>query len=97
MRLTRVYVDKELDSGSIVELPRETAQHLVKVLRTRNGDQIVLFNGDGREYAGAIEGVRGSRVTAAVGEATNVDRESPLGITLIQCIPHSGFGASFRY
>ena len=87
MRLTRVYVDAELKSGSIVELPRETAQHLAKVLRARSGDQIVLFNGDGREYAGAIDGVRGSRVTAAVGEGTNVDRESPLGITLIQCIP----------
>jgi 16S rRNA (uracil1498-N3)-methyltransferase len=87
MRLTRVYVDTELRPGSIVELPRETAQHVAKVLRARSGDQIVLFNGDGREYAGAIDGIRGSRVTAAVGEGTDVDRESPLGVTLIQCIP----------
>jgi 16S rRNA (uracil1498-N3)-methyltransferase len=87
MRLTRVYVDTDLKSGAIVELPRETAQHVVKVLRARSGDQIVLFNGDGCEYGGTIDNVRGSRVTAAVGDGSHVDRESSLGVTLIQCIP----------
>ena len=87
MRLTRVYVDAELRSGAIVELPRETAQHVAKVLRARTGDQIVIFNGDGREYAGAIDSIRGSRVTAAVSEGYDKDRESPLGVTLVQCIP----------
>lgn len=87
MRLTRVYVDTELRSGAIVELPRETAQHIAKVLRARTGDEIVLFNGDGREYAGAIDSIRGSRVTAAVREGDTVDRESPLSVRLVQCIP----------
>jgi 16S rRNA (uracil1498-N3)-methyltransferase len=87
MRLTRVYVDAVLTSDTIVELPRDTASHLAKVLRARSGDQIVLFSGDGREYAGAIESVRGSRVTAAVGVGANVDRESPFAITLVQCVP----------
>jgi 16S rRNA (uracil1498-N3)-methyltransferase len=87
MRLTRVYVDAVLTSDTIVELPRDTASHLAKVLRARSGDQIVLFSGDGREYAGAIENVRGSRVTAVVGVGTKVDRESPFAITLVQCVP----------
>jgi 16S rRNA (uracil1498-N3)-methyltransferase len=87
MRLTRVYVDAVLTSDTIVELPRDTASHLAKVLRARSGDEIVLFSGDGREYAGAIESVRGSRVTAAVGVGVNVDRESPFAITLVQCVP----------
>jgi 16S rRNA (uracil1498-N3)-methyltransferase len=87
MRLTRVYVDAALTSGAIVELPRETASHLAKVLRARSGDQLVLFSGDGREYVGAIESVRGSRVTASVGGGADVDRESPFAITLVQCVP----------
>ena len=66
-----------LVAGTIVELPRETASHLAKVLRARSGDAIVLFNGDGREFEGAIDAVRGSRVTASVGQARGVDRESP--------------------
>ncbi|HWJ34815.1 MAG TPA: 16S rRNA (uracil(1498)-N(3))-methyltransferase [Steroidobacteraceae bacterium] len=87
MRLTRVYVETALTPGTIVELPRETASHLAKVLRARNGDQLVLFSGDGREYVGSIESVRGARVTAAVGAGTQIDRESPFAITLVQCVP----------
>ena len=87
MRLTRVYVDAALSPGSVVELPAVTSAHLAKVLRARSGDQLILFTGDGREFAGVVESVRGSRVTAAVGDGREVDRESPLAITLVQCIP----------
>ncbi len=87
MRLTRVYVDAELTPGTAVELPRETASHLAKVLRARGGDELILFNGDGREFNGAIETVRGARVSAFVGDGRPVDRESPLAITLVQCVP----------
>jgi 16S rRNA (uracil1498-N3)-methyltransferase len=87
MRLTRVYVEGALDSGSVVELSRDTGSHLVKVLRARSGDELVLFNGDGREFAGAIDAVRGSRVTASIGNGVAVDKESPLRLTLVQCVP----------
>jgi 16S rRNA (uracil1498-N3)-methyltransferase len=87
VRLTRVYVDAALTPGSLVELPPEVASHLAKVLRARSGDELVLFNGDGREFTGAIEAVRGSRVSASVGDSRPVDRESPLAITLVQCVP----------
>jgi 16S rRNA (uracil1498-N3)-methyltransferase len=87
MRLTRVYVETVLTPGAIVELPRETASHLAKVLRARSGDPLILFSGDGREYAGAVESVRGPRVTASVGDGAEVDRESPLAVTLVQCVP----------
>jgi 16S rRNA (uracil1498-N3)-methyltransferase len=87
MRLTRVYVDAELNPGTVVDLPRDTAAHLAKVLRARAGDEIVLFSGDGHEYAAAIDSVRGARVIAAVGNGAQVDRESPLSVTLVQCVP----------
>jgi 16S rRNA (uracil1498-N3)-methyltransferase len=87
MRLTRVFVAAVLEPGSVVELPPETASHLAKVLRARAGDELVLFSGDGREFAGAIESVRGSRVSASVGRGAAVDRESPLRLTLVQCVP----------
>jgi 16S rRNA (uracil1498-N3)-methyltransferase len=87
MRLTRVFVAGELQSGSVVELPRETGAHLAKVLRARSGDAVVLFNGDGREFTGAIEKVQGSRVSASIGAARIIDRESPFQLTLVQCVP----------
>lgn len=87
MRLTRVHVADGLLPGTVVELPRDTAAHLAKVLRARSGDEIVLFSGDGREFIGHIESVRGSRVTASVGNGRDIDRESPFSITLVQCVP----------
>jgi 16S rRNA (uracil1498-N3)-methyltransferase len=87
MRLTRVFVEGELQSGSVVELPRETGAHLAKVLRARSGDEVVLFNGDGREFTGAVEKVQGSRVSASIGAARSIDRESPFQLTLVQCVP----------
>jgi len=72
VRLTRVYVEAPLTPGSTVTLPPDTASHLAKVLRARSGDELILFNGDGREFSGAIQAVRGSRVSASVGESRPV-------------------------
>jgi 16S rRNA (uracil1498-N3)-methyltransferase len=87
MRLTRVYVDSVLSPGENLALPNDTAAHVAKVLRGRVGDQLILFNGDGCEFSAAIESVRGSRVAVLVGEGAPLDRESPLRITLVQCVP----------
>lgn len=87
MRLTRVFVEAALTSGSTVQLPPGTASHLAKVLRARGGDELILFSGDGREFNGAIEAVLGSRVSVAVGDSRHVNRESPLAVTLVQCVP----------
>jgi 16S rRNA (uracil1498-N3)-methyltransferase len=87
MRLTRVWVDAALASGDTLELPAETGAHVAKVLRARSGDGLVVFNGDGREFSGEIASVRGSRVTVSLGAGRLVDRESPLAVSLVQCVP----------
>jgi 16S rRNA (uracil1498-N3)-methyltransferase len=87
MRLTRVYVETKLEAGAALELPPETAAHIAKVLRARVGDGLILFNGDGHEWSGQIESVRGARVRASIGPGTFVDRESALAVTLVQSVP----------
>ncbi|GAC1308147.1 MAG: 16S rRNA (uracil(1498)-N(3))-methyltransferase [Steroidobacteraceae bacterium] len=87
MRLTRLHVAAELTAGTVIDLPPQTAAHVAKVLRAHGGDPVILFNGDGREYQGVIEYVRGTRVQAAVGPGVEVDREPPLAVTLVQCLP----------
>jgi 16S rRNA (uracil1498-N3)-methyltransferase len=84
MRPTRVFVDAALSPGALIELPAAAARHVATVLRARSGDPLVLFNGDGREFAGTVDRVHGSRVTAALGEARTKDCESPLAVTLVQ-------------
>src|SRR5579859_5557972 len=86
LRLMRVYVDGPLTPGSVLELSEAAALHLARVMRVRPGDELVLFSGDGREFPGTVQSLRGSRVVAAVGEPRTADRESPLAVTLTQCI-----------
>ena len=86
MRLTRLFVPADLSAGALIELPKDTASHAAKVLRLRAGDPVSLFSGDGRELSGVIEAVRGHRVSVQVGAALDVNPESPLNSTLVQCV-----------
>jgi 16S rRNA (uracil1498-N3)-methyltransferase len=87
LRLTRVYVEAPLAPGLVLSLPTETAAHVAKVLRARAGDTLTLFNGDGREFSAEIDSVHSSRVAVTVGPGAQVDRESALNLTLLQCVP----------
>lgn len=86
MRVNRVHVDAALAPGARLTLPEPAAQHLLRVLRLREGDPCVLFNGDGNDYPARITaaGKRGGEVEILGCEP--VDNESPLRITLVQGI-----------
>jgi 16S rRNA (uracil1498-N3)-methyltransferase len=84
MRLTRVYVEAALESGTRLALSGSSAGHLTRVLRLRPGAALTVFNGEGGEYAASIERVQGSEVTVAVGEHQPLERESPFPLTLAQ-------------
>ena len=86
MRVIRAYVDLPLAPGARVTLPDAAGAHLVRVLRLREGDACVLFNGDGRDYDARLveSGKRGAVAEVAASRA--VDNESPLRIVLLQGI-----------
>src|SRR5256885_335966 len=77
MRVTRVYVDAPLTTGSRVTLQGAAASHVTRVLRLRVGEALTVFNGSGGEYAASIEHARGGTVAVAIGEAPATRRESP--------------------
>ena len=86
MRLTRCHVDLPLPVDAQVALPESAAAHLVRVLRLREGDECVLFNGDGNDYRARIASAGKREVVAQVLSSSPVDNESPLRITLVQGI-----------
>lgn len=86
MRVIRAFVDRALATGDAFALPDDAATHLVRVLRLREGDDCVLFNGDGHDYAATIETVNKREVRVRVTGASAADNESPLRITLLQGI-----------
>ncbi len=86
MRLTRCHVDLPLRPGATIVLPERAASHLVRVLRLREGDPCVLFNGDGNDYPARLRAAGKREVTAEVLSAAVVGNESPLRVVLLQGI-----------
>jgi len=86
MRLTRCHVDLPLAAGARIRLPDDAANHLTRVLRLRDGDACVLFNGDGHDYQARLAMSGKREAFAEVQDTAVVDNESPLRITLVQGI-----------
>jgi len=86
MRLTRVHVDVDLQTGQRLAVEGTAGNHIARVLRLRTGDALTLFNGQGGEYAGSIEEIRRDTVVVSVLERRQVDRESPCQLILAQGI-----------
>jgi 16S rRNA (uracil1498-N3)-methyltransferase len=84
MRLRRVFTEAPLSSGALITLSGSAANHVVRVLRLRVGEEITLFNGSGGEFAARVESSTGGTVRVAVGQERALERESPLSLTLAQ-------------
>jgi 16S rRNA (uracil1498-N3)-methyltransferase len=82
----RFYLDAALRAGSSTRLAEDTAHHAVHVLRIREGDEVVLFNGRGGEFAARVAAIRRLEVSVDVLEHRPVERESPLEVVLVQGI-----------
>lgn len=84
--IPRFYCPSPLAPGASVELPPEAAHHAGKVLRMAEGDRLILFDGQGGEWTGRLVRV-GKSLVAALESFAEIDREPPLAVTLIQCLP----------
>jgi 16S rRNA (uracil1498-N3)-methyltransferase len=86
VRNTRVFVDIPLSEGSLIQLPPDSAHHVSRVLRLRQGDALALFNGRGGEFAGRIESMDKAKVSVRTAAHAEIERESPLEVILAQGI-----------
>ncbi|MDP2903276.1 MAG: 16S rRNA (uracil(1498)-N(3))-methyltransferase [Methylovulum sp.] len=82
MRISRLYIPLSMGAGKPVELDDDSAHYVRSVLRLKKGDAIILFNGDGGEYHGAVSEVSRKTVLIAVHQRHERNVESPLHITL---------------
>ena len=86
MNMPRFYCREALSPGAHVELPEPVARHAVRVLRLPPGAPMVLFDGRGGEYLAHIQRIERDRVLAELGAWREIERESPLSITLVQAL-----------
>ncbi|MHB8348060.1 MAG: 16S rRNA (uracil(1498)-N(3))-methyltransferase [Acidiferrobacterales bacterium] len=86
MPAPRFYCSQTLAVGMIFDLPLRAAHHATRVLRLRIGDEITVFNGTGGEYAAALRSVMRDRVAVEIQARIEIERESPLDVTLVQAV-----------
>lgn len=79
----RLYVPGRLAPGPLTLAP-EQAKRLASVMRLREGDEFLVFSGDGREYRASVTAVekKGATLRAEVGELVRQEPQSPRVVEL---------------
>lgn len=82
----RFYVERPITDSS-VELVEAEAQHLVKVMRATVGDEVILFDGSGAEFAAKVARIAKAAVTLEILERREVNLEPRVELTLAVALP----------
>ncbi|MDH5388890.1 MAG: 16S rRNA (uracil(1498)-N(3))-methyltransferase [Gammaproteobacteria bacterium] len=84
--MIRLYQSTSLTSGQDIHLDKNPSHHLIRVLRTKKGTDIILFNGDGYEYLAETLDENHKHCQVTIKQKIKIDNESSLNITLLQGI-----------
>jgi 16S rRNA (uracil1498-N3)-methyltransferase len=81
----RFYAPGFTDDG-VIELPKDEAQHLARVLRFEVGDEIAVFDGHGRESLARVASITSRGVTVKLTEPRPPVPEPRVAVTLAQAL-----------
>jgi len=84
MRITRLYYPDSLECGKPVYLGKDVSNHLIRVLRTKAGSPVILFNGDGFDYHGTTLDTNSKNTSLSIDSKIETNNESNINICLIQ-------------
>lgn len=84
--LKRVYINTNLSVGQVNTLQDSTFHYLFRVLRCRDGEQIIAFNGDGNDYIGQLKQQSKKSADIVVTDSQANGKESPLHTVLVQAV-----------
>ncbi len=88
--MPRFYVPNPSIQDGLLKIEGEEVKHIRKVLRLKAGDQIVVFDGVGKEYQGTILEEKLSSVLVKVQNIFLPQKDSPLEVTLAQSLLKGG-------
>lgn len=81
----RIYQLLDLKCGETVTLDKAASNHLLRVLRMRVGESLIVFNGRGGEYSAELVAV-GQQAAIKLQEFYDIKREPSVAVHLGQCI-----------
>ena len=86
MARTRLFVSTKLAAGAELQLDREQARYLGRVLRLRGGDLLHVFNGEDGEFSARVVSLGNNVASISIDAVVRNESESPLKIHLVQGI-----------
>ena len=86
MNLTRSFVNQEFFLNKKIILEKSSSHHLIKVLRKKEGDELVLFDGKGNSCLGVISNIHRSEVQLDVIDIFEKSLRSGIEINLGQSL-----------
>lgn len=84
MRCPRIYQDVELIEDKVLALDEKASHHLSKVLRCKQGESLILFDGRGSECHATVEALSRRQVSVRLGQLSLRDKRSNCDIHLFQ-------------
>lgn len=82
--MNRFYIETELDINQSIELTESVFHHWVRVLRAKEQEQAIFFNGKGGEYLVTLTEVNKKNAFVSVDYFDPTDRTSPFKVLLGQ-------------
>lgn len=80
--IPRIYLKHVLHQGLRIECDTNQSHHLLRVLRLRVGDALIVFDGQGGEYQATLTSAEKRNAQIEVRQFVDINHESPLHIDL---------------
>ena len=81
------YTDKSHIGDSTISLTGEDVNHIKNVLRMRQGEEIIICDGEGKDYHCRISALESDRIDTEILEQRASESEMPVKIYLFQGLP----------
>lgn len=85
--MSRFYVPKECISGNKISIEGREAHHILDVMRLKVSDEVIVFDGTGKEYVGIVKEAGRKSLLLEVIKVRSALPQSRYSVTLIQAIP----------
>ena len=85
--MSRFFVKPEQVSSDKIRISEAEAHHIKDVMRLGVGDEVLAFDGTGKEYTGLIEKISSKEVIVKIKSAIEAKKKKRFEITLVQAIP----------
>lgn len=84
--MSRFYISKESIEGNTITIAGKEAHHILNVMRLKKLDEVVTFDGTGKEYIGFIKDIKHKSVTIEILQDRTVLSKDTTKIALVQAI-----------